>query len=229
VVRLGRAIDEQERMCRLAATGELSATLAHEIKNPLNAIGGAAEYIGKNYQGSLIKEFTSIISSEAKRINQLTATLLSFAKQLPPEREDNDLNRLVKDTIQLLGPEFGEQNVEVQVNLSKEPCLTCFDYNQIKQVLINLLINATDAIGLNGTVKISTVCRDNEARLQVSDNGKGIAPALIKEIFNPFFTTKTRGTGLGLAISRKIALEHNGDLLVESVVGQGSTFTLILR
>ena len=229
VIRLGRAIEEQERMCRLAATGELSATLAHEIKNPLNAIGGAAEYIGKNYQGSLIREFTSIISSEAKRINQLTATLLSFAKQLPPEREDCDLNCLVNDTIQLLNPEFTEQRVTVQVELSPDPCLTFFDSNQIKQVLINLLINAIDAIGPNGTVRISTVCLEHEARLMVSDNGQGIPADLLKEIFNPFFTTKTRGTGLGLAISKKIALEHGGDLLVESVVGRGSTFTLILR
>ncbi len=92
--RLDNALEEQERMCRLAATGELAATLAHEIKNPLNAIGGAAVYIGKNTKGSLVQEFVAIITSEVSRINKLTSTLLSFSKTAESNPQPSDLNKL---------------------------------------------------------------------------------------------------------------------------------------
>jgi signal transduction histidine kinase len=199
LARLDNAIEEQERMCRLAATGELAATLAHEIKNPLNAIGGAATYIGKNTKGSLAQEFVSIITSEVSRINKLTTTLLSFSKTAVPNPE----------------PELAE-----------DLPLANFDYNQIKQVIINLLINAHDAVSGNGEIKVKTWHRKNRTYLAVEDNGSGISPEIIHNIFNPFFTTKTRGTGLGLAISKRIAKEHGGDLTVTSTHGEGSTFTL---
>jgi len=226
--RLDNAIDEQERMCRLAATGELAATLAHEIKNPLNAIGGAATYIGKNTKGSLAKEFVAVITSEVARINKLTTTLLSFSKTATPNPEPNDLNKVVRDSLTLLSKESPDLNVTLKEELAEDLPLTDFDYNQIKQVIINLLINAHDAVGENGIITVKTWQRINKTHLSVEDNGTGISGEIIHNIFNPFFTTKTRGTGLGLAVSKRIAKEHGGDLTVTSTPGEGSTFTLEL-
>lgn len=229
VVKLGQAVDEQERLCRLAATGELAATLAHEIKNPLNAIGGAACYIRKNYQGRLIEEFIKIISDEVSRINKLTTTLLGFAKPLQPETAPCDINKLVQETIFLLDKEAQEQQIHLTARLDDElPVVHC-DSNQIKQILINLIINAFDAIAGAGEVVVTTSRANGRIVITVRDSGTGIDPETIKYVFNPFFTTKTRGTGLGLAISKKIAREHRGDLAVESVQGAGSTFTLTLQ
>ncbi|MBW2501943.1 MAG: HAMP domain-containing protein, partial [Deltaproteobacteria bacterium] len=226
--RLDSAIEEQERMCRLAATGELAATLAHEIKNPLNAIGGAAAYIGKNTKGSLAKEFVSIIISEVSRINKLTTTLLSFSKTAPPVPEPNDLNKLVQDSLSLLSRESPDLQASVKTELAENLPLADFDFNQIKQVLINLLINAQDAVAKNGEITVKTWQQGKRVYLAVIDNGCGISPEIIHNIFNPFFTTKTRGTGLGLAVSKRIAKEHGGDLTVKSTPGEGSTFTLEL-
>jgi signal transduction histidine kinase len=229
VLKLGHAVDEQERLCRLAATGELAATLAHEIKNPLNAIGGAAVYIKKNYEGSLIEEFTGIISAEVSRIDKLTGTLLGFTKPMAPEMTSNDLNEIVLSTIALLSEEAKAHGIKLQTTLAdKLPPVNC-DINQIKQILINLIINAFDAIDSNGKISISTTVERGEITIAVEDNGTGITPEKVKHVFNPFYTTKTRGTGLGLAISKKIAREHHGDLVLESIEGKGSTFTLILQ
>lgn len=229
IVNLRQAIDEQERLVRLASTGELAATLAHEIKNPLNAIGGAASYIGKNYKGSLIEEFVKVISDEAVRINKLTSTLLKFAGPVQPEPASNDINHLVEETLALLTQESKDHGVILEKHLARElPRVHC-DYNQIKQVLINLLINSFDAVHTGGTVTVETKSNNGNILVSVEDNGKGISEEDLKQIFNPFFTTKTRGTGLGLAISKKIAKEHDGDLLVRSRAGKGSIFTLVLR
>jgi signal transduction histidine kinase len=226
--RLENAVAEQERMCRLAATGELAATLAHEIKNPLNAIGGAATYIGKNTKGSLAKEFVSIITSEVSRIDKLTTTLLSFSKSAAPNPEPNDLNKLVRESLALLSKESPDMQVRLKEELAEDlPQVNC-DYNQIKQVIINLLINALDAVSEQGEIRVKTWQKKSKTYLAVEDNGSGILPEIIHNIFNPFFTTKTRGTGLGLAISKKIAKEHGGDLTVKSTPGEGSTFTLEL-
>ena len=227
--RLDNAIEEQERMCRLAATGELAATLAHEIKNPLNAIGGAASYLGKNIKGSLAKEFVSVITSEVSRINKLTSTLLSFSKTAAPDPTPTDLNRLAKEALYLLSKESPDLQVSLVENLDPDLPLVDCDYNQIKQVVINLLINALDAVGEHGVIKVKTGRTKNRVYLAVEDNGTGIPPEIIHNIFNPFFSTKTRGTGLGLAISKKIAREHDGNLTVQSKPGKGSIFTLVLN
>jgi signal transduction histidine kinase len=228
VVKLRQSISEQDRLSRLAATGELSATLAHEIKNPLNAISVAATYLRENYRGKLINEFIKIIQSEATRINKLTTNLLNFAKPQNPEPATSDINELVKETALLLKQEAMENNVEIDINKDTDISPFNFDYNQIKQVLLNLVINAFDAVESGGKITIQTTTSNGKVLLVVEDNGKGISGEDLKNIFNPFFTTKTRGTGLGLAISKKIAKEHGGDLQIENKPSKGSRFTLKL-
>ncbi len=228
VVKLRESMSEQDRLTRLAATGEFSATLAHEIRNPLNAINVAADYIKDNYRSKLLKEFIEIIQIESLRINQLTTSLLTFAKPVKPEHENADINKLVNEIISLLREEAKDQTVEIQFETSDNIPLFKFDFNQIKQVLLNLIINSFDAIEKNGRIQIQTAASNGNVLLSVEDNGRGIPEEVIKNVFNPFFTTKTRGSGLGLAISKKIAREHGGDLLIENLPSHGSKFTLIL-
>lgn len=228
VVKLSCAVEEQERLCRLAATGELAATLAHEIKNPLNAISGASNYIGKNYNGILISEFTRIISDEVARIDKLTGALLGFARPIHLEKARNDINQLIREIGVLLDQEARDRNITLQFKLVGNFLITVCDGSQIKQVLINLIINAFDAMKGNGTVTVTSGGVNGMIMVAVCDNGPGISSENIKKIFNPFFTTKTRGTGLGLAISQKIARWHGGDLVVKSTPGEGCTFTLML-
>ncbi len=135
---------------------------------------------------------------------------------------------MVQDALTLLSRENSDFGVTVIEKLAADLPQLDFDYNQIKQVIINLLINAHDAVSQNGLIKVKTWYKANRAYLSVEDNGSGISPEIIDHIFNPFFTTKTRGTGLGLAISKRIAKEHGGDLTVSSTEGKGSTFTLEL-
>ncbi|UCE94831.1 MAG: HAMP domain-containing protein, partial [Flavobacteriaceae bacterium] len=228
VTKLSSAVEEQERLCRLAATGELAATLAHEIKNPLNAISGAANYIGKNYDGVLISEFTDIISDEVSRINKLTGTLLGFARPMHLEKTSVDMNKLISEIGTLMDQEAEERDIRLEFKLIEDiPEIVC-DSNQIKQILFNLIINAFDATDQKGTVRVASGFNGETFFVEVTDNGSGIPIENIKNVFNPFFTTKTRGTGLGLAISQKIARWHGGDLVVKSNPGKGCTFTLTL-
>jgi len=190
-----------------------------------SSISGAAVYIDKNHDGILIKEFIKIITDEVSRIDKLTGTLLGFAKPIYPEIEPNDIATLIHETVLLLDKEAQEQGIALEEQLSDDlPNVLC-DYNQIKQVLINLIINGFDAIDSSGTITITAKQSDDTVTILVSDDGAGISPENMKNIFNPFFTTKTRGTGLGLAISQKIARGQNGELRVDSTVGEGTTFT----
>jgi signal transduction histidine kinase len=228
VVKLRESFSERERLTRLAATGEIAATLAHEIQNPLNAIGGAASYIGKNFKGDLIREFVKIIYDEVMRINNLSTTLLNFSKPLPHDPKPADINALASETVTLLEQESAEQGLTVDMELHEHMPDVSVDANQIKQVLINLMLNAFDAVEGGGHITVRTGLQNGNVLLSVEDNGKGIEEAGREDIFNPFFTTKTRGTGLGLAISKKIAKEHGGDISVRSASGKGSVFTVEL-
>ncbi len=228
VDRLNVLMKEQDRLSRLAATGQLAATLAHEIKNPLNAITGAVSYLKENFQGELLREFLEIIAQEVKRINKLTTSLLSFSRPVKLQPQWTDLNNTVRETVELMKREAEQNGVNLNLELDRTmPPVFC-DPSQVKQVIINIILNAIDATNGKGEVTVKTEANSKEAVITVSDNGSGIPPEVLPEIFNPFFTTKTRGTGLGLAISKSIIKEHGGDITVESSMGHGSTFRITL-
>ncbi|KKL68818.1 hypothetical protein LCGC14_2121180, partial [marine sediment metagenome] len=214
LAKLEDSFSERDRLSRLAATGELASTLAHEIKNPLNAISGAAVYIRNNFKGDLIKEFVNVIDEEVSRMNKLSMNLLTFAKPLPFNPVNTDINKLVLATADFLGFECEGKDLAILTDLEKEIPEISLDHDQIRQVLINILINSFDAVGHDGEVMIKTSSENGNVAISVHDNGKGIDSAEMAKIFNPFFTTKTRGTGLGLAISKKIMKGHGGDLTV---------------
>ncbi len=225
---LEQSMEEKLRLGRLAATGELAATLAHEIRNPLNAINGAADYLSKNVKGSLITEFLGIIREEVSRINRLTTSLLNFAKPVVPHPSKTDINELIRETVRLVSPEYHDKGVSLVTSLDGSLPPVSVDPSQIKQVLINLLINGLAASAKGKSVTVATGREDGDFLISVVDAGDGISPNDLGNIFKPFFTTKTAGTGLGLAITEKIVREHGGDIAVASAEGQGSTFTIRL-
>ena len=222
------SIKEQERLSRLAAMGELAARLAHEIRNPLNAIEGAASYISKNYKGELLYEFLHIIREEVSRINILTTSLLSFAKPVLPQSSLSDINEVVNETVNLINQEFMDKEIMLDVYLNRDIHNTMFDRNQIKQVIINLLLNALEVSEKGHKVEVTSERSDGLIVVSVKDSGKGISEKEMENIFKPFYTTKTKGTGLGLAIAEKILKEHGGEIRVESTNGRGSKFSLYL-
>ncbi|MEW6571617.1 MAG: ATP-binding protein [Nitrospirota bacterium] len=219
---------EQVRLSRLATTGELSAKLAHEIKNPLNAIQGAASYISKNFEGALISEFTKIITEEVSRINGLIINLLTFAKPTIPQMSYFDMNGIIKGTIELVTKMYSNKGVRLDTSLDTSIPEILVDQHLIRQVLLNLLINALDATEKGGRVRVSAEAVDGNIKVCVVDSGKGIKEEDINQIFDPFFTKKTDGTGLGLSIAENILKEHGGKIAVESFENKGSTFCFFL-
>lgn len=226
--KLEEANQENCRLERLSALGQMAATVAHEVKNPLNAIQGAASYLRKNFHGELLTEFLGIIEEEVTRLNEITTGFLGFSKPAPLNSSIAEINGVIKSTIELIRQEAIERNVEVVVDLDNRMPPFSFDYAQIKQALLNLFVNSLDATQPGGTLIVSTEAVDSTANITVKDTGAGIKKEDLGKIFKPFFTTKTRGSGLGLAIAERIVKEHNGYISVESEEGRGSTFRIAL-
>ena len=219
---------DKARMERLSALGEMATTVAHETKNPLNSIRLATSYLKKNFQGEILSEFLSIIEEEVMRLNEITSDFLGFSKPAPLKMRTTDINALVKSTVELIRQEATDRNIEVIILTDEHvPPVQC-DFSRMKQALLNLLLNAIDASNAGNTIIITTEAAGARMTLSVQDTGRGIPPEEIENIFKPFYTTKTRGSGLGLAIVDRIVKEHRGEIAVESIVGKGTKFTIVL-
>jgi len=228
LIELEKVNTEKSRMERLSALGEMATTVAHETKNPLNSIRLATSYLKKNFQGEILSEFLSIIEEEVMRLNEITSDFLGFSKPAPLKLKPADINAIVKSTVELVRQEATDRNIEVIILTDEHvPPVAC-DLSRIKQVVLNLLLNAIDASAAGDSITIVTENAGARMRLSVQDTGRGIPPEEIENIFKPFYTTKTRGSGLGLAIVDRIVKEHKGEIAVESAVDKGTKFTLTL-
>ncbi|HTZ18536.1 MAG TPA: ATP-binding protein [Dissulfurispiraceae bacterium] len=235
VIRLRESLDELEksnrekaRLERLSAIGEMSMTVAHEIKNPLNAIRGAVSYLKDNFEGEVLTEFLSIIEQETKRLNEIVTEYLLFSKPTPLKLRTADLNQAIADIVSLVRQEATENNIEMVTNLDESIKPFSFDLQQIKQALLNILVNALDASRPGDTIKTATVSREGHVDVIIEDTGKGIGDDILPEIFKPFYTTKTRGSGLGLACVERIVRDHRGEVSVYSMPGKGTRFIVSL-
>lgn len=217
---------EKAKLERLSALGEMATTVAHETKNPLNAIRIATSYLKKNFKGEILSEFLSIIEEEVKRLNDISSNFLGFSRPAPLKLKVCDINAIIKPTVELIRQEATERNIEV-VLLTDEnlPPVEC-DLSRIKQAMLNLLVNAMDVSREGNTITVTTERENSHIRISVGDTGHGISKEDVEKIFKPFYTTKTRGSGLGLAIVDRIVKEHNGEVEIDSVPGRGTTFTI---
>jgi PAS domain S-box-containing protein len=217
---------------KLAAIGELASGVAHEINNPLFAILGLTEFLLKEAEaGSRAHQRLELIQQTGLEIKEIVRALLDFARENAEERHVVPIDDVVRSTVDLVRRTNAHKGVELIERYDGDGALVHASANQLKQVLLNLIANARQAMPLGGTVRVE-VRRDGGSHVvaSVADDGPGIDPAALTRIFEPFFTTKrqTGGTGLGLSVSLGIAESHGGTLTASSLVGTGSTFTLRL-
>lgn len=230
-----RSLSEAEaavrRSERLAALGQLSAGLAHELRNPLGTIKASAEVLVKTVPSNdeVAREMAGFISSEVDRTNVLVTRFLEFARPLKLRMAVTGIDETIDRSIAQL--ERGSPRLEIAIykNYSPEIAPFLIDADLMERVFYNLLLNAAQATAPGGQVTVKTRVVDSSVEIAVIDRGCGIDPKHVESIFNPFFTTKPEGIGLGLAIVSKIVDEHGGKITVESALGKGSVFRVYLR
>ncbi|NPA53887.1 MAG: two-component sensor histidine kinase [Aquificae bacterium] len=232
--KLEKAHKERETLNCMATMGEMSAKIAHEVKNALYAIGNAANYLRHNIDNELVREFSGIIKNEVNRLNELTVSFLNFSKLIEPKFEKGNLNKEVKHSVELLKEDFEDEGIKVVYDFDENIPEFEFDKNLIRQVIFNLVLNSLDALKEKNVkekyIKISTryIKKKNDkiVLLFVEDNGIGIKEEHKEKIFKPFFTTKQKGTGLGLPMVYKIIYSHNGIINMQSRYGEGTRFDI---
>ena len=246
-------VDQNEK---LKAVATLASGLAHEIKNPLTTLKAFSEHVPlKKDDPEFMQRYEKIVPQEIERINTLLQELLAFAKPSTPQRQSVNPNEIIQNLLALLEHKFKTSNVSVITRLNASTNIAA-DPNQLKQALLNLILNAIDAMPNGGMLTVSTetlsfphassgnlvLAKQLDARLihsgmtkkddtftiTISDTGCGIAPQDLKHIFDPFFTKKEKGTGLGLSITQGIIEKHGGKITVDSKLNQGTTFKITL-
>jgi two-component system sensor histidine kinase HydH len=226
---LRQNIEQLKKTERLTAAGQLSASLAHEIRNPLASISGAAGILARGQASQDSRaECLEILTRESQRLNTLLTNFLVFARPRLPRFQTIEVADLLQSVVSLAQHAATARNIHV--NLSADPQareLEC-DPEQIKQLLLNLLLNAIQATPEAGVVWLRSLREGRHLFLEVCDEGIGIAPDVAERIFEPFFTTKESGTGLGLAIASNIASQHDGVLTCRSNKEQGTVFRVEL-
>ena len=220
---------QMSRAEHLATLGELATGLAHEIRNPLAGIAGVIEIVGRDLPAtSPARAVVKDVRLEISRISRTLTDLLETARPRRPEVRRSNLNTTVEHAVMLARQQVLSRPIKIELQKAPDLPEVEHDSDQVHQVLLNLLLNAVQAMEKTGTVKVEIDKRDSFASVVVSDTGRGIAPQNLPNIFRPFYTTKGDGTGLGLSLAHRIVEDHHGRIEVTSVVGKGSTFTVLL-
>ena len=225
------SLDENlQRLDRLANLGTLSAGIAHEIKNGLVPIKTFVELM---VHKSDDRELALSVEREIKRINTLVSQMLRFAAPKPTTFRNVQVHDILDIALRLLQHQFTEKMITVTRDFRAVPGVIRGDEAQLQQVIMNLLLNALEAMGTNGELMISTEIAagdnsDHWLKINIQDTGMGIREENLARVFEPFFTTKKNGTGLGLAISQRVAREHHGKIEAQSEAGKGSIFIISL-
>jgi two-component system NtrC family sensor kinase len=227
---------------RLASLGQLAASVAHEINNPVAGVLNLSMVMQRivTEEGipparvQEVRNYLAQISTETTRVGRIVTDLLSFSRRPSPQRVATDVNNVICQTVSILDHKLKLGNVDLELKLSEQlPKIKC-DSSQIQQVVLNLVMNAGEATHSKGqgkvTVRTTAIDAGNVVEIEVTDNGDGIPKENLSKIYDPFFTTKEegKGVGLGLAVVYGIVESHGGDIEVESVVGRGSVFRVLL-
>jgi len=223
--------DQLAQAEKLSSIGLLSAGIAHEVNTPLAVITAQAQMLLKQMPlGDERRPTLEKIIKASFRASEIVNNLLKFSRVSGSEYTELDLNRLIRETLSLLDPMLRTSRVGLSLQLSQDLPPVYGNYGKLQQVFMNLIMNARDAMPRGGELTLASEAENSHVRVDVADNGVGIAPDHLKKIFDPFFTTKStsRGTGLGLAVTYGIIREHSGEIRVESTLGRGTTFRLEL-
>lgn len=217
-----------ERSERLKATNTLALGLAHEIRNPLTTLKTFAQYLPKKYHDKeFIDQFSELVTGEVERINDIVTKLLNFSKPTTPALENICASKHISDILSLMNNEMLNKHIRLVETTSDSTLEIKADPNQFKQMIWNLTVNAIQAMPHGGDLKILIKRADvRYALIEVADSGIGIPLDKIKNIFDPFYSTKDEGTGLGLAIVHQIVESHGGKIQVESILNRGTTFRI---
>jgi len=220
---------QMSRAEHLATLGELATGLAHEIRNPLAGIAGVIEIVGRDLPSSSpARAVVKDIRLEIAQINRILTDLLETARPRPPEMRMSDLNTTVEHAVMLARQQVLSQPIKIEFQRATGLAEVEHDSDQMHQVLLNLLLNAVQAIEGPGTVTVEIQSEGEVANISVRDTGRGIAPEHLPNIFRPFYTTKGNGTGLGLSLARRIVESHSGKIEVSSEYGSGTQFRIYL-
>ena len=225
---------------RLASLGQLSASVAHEINNPISGVLNLSMLLQRMLKADGVpperveefRKYLGQVTTETARVGRIVSDLLAFSRQSKPQRAPADLNRIVVSTLSLVQHKMKLSNVEVQTQFREDLPTAWCDASQVQQVVLNLMLNAAEATQSKSErrVTVETGLADDMVTLMVSDNGEGIPAENLSKVFDPFFTTKSegKGVGLGLAVSYGIIQAHGGDIEVKSRLGVGTIFTVTL-
>lgn len=228
VKKLQKELREKEN---LALIGEVVSSIAHSLSNPLNIISGNADYLLLNKKsGEPDYEELKTIVDETTRITKSLRGLLNFSRPLTVEKTKTDINVLIDEIIANVKYSSGNKTVNIKKSLDKALPMILIDKAQIEEVITNLVINAIQAFNTNGEITVKTKANSSSIYIEVIDDGPGIPKENLEKIFRPFFSSKGygKGTGLGLSIVKRIIIEHNGSVKVQSQIGKGTTFTIQL-
>jgi len=229
--------DRQEAIVeteKLAAVGRIAAHIAHEIRNPLVTMGGYARRILQLGREAArheqpIRSAASVILKESERLEKVLSNVMDFTRPSPYIQEFNSVNDVIHDTVDLLRNLFQERRIDVRLQLSPDTPLVKSDFNQMKQLMLNLVQNAIDATPPEGVVEIATGADARSVSISVRDSGTGIREDDLGRVFEPFYTTKVTGVGLGLAIVKRIVNDHNGEISVRNLPHGGTEFRVVLN
>jgi signal transduction histidine kinase len=225
--------EQMTRADRLASIGEMAAGIAHEIKNPLAGIAGVIQVLKKDLpSGDQKKAILDEVLSQVERMDKAVRNLLAFARPPEPKMTQVDINQLIDKLLDFLAPQFTKHSIKAERSFEPELPQLTLDPDLFQQALINIALNAIQAMPEGGKFIVETKAikpvEDNAGSIQIvfNDTGRGISLENRSRIFNPFFTTRQQGTGLGLSITQRIVEQHNGEISVTSVPGEGASFTI---
>jgi len=242
--KLGNLEEQLRQYDRLSVIGELTASLAHEVRNPLGSIRGAVEIMQDEIPDNFKKsDFFQILIEETQRLNTVVENYLQYARRQSPEMVKFDIRDTIHNAGILLSRQFARNEHHLDLKIPDEPCMTNGDPNQLWQILINLLLNADQAMPDKGVILVNLSMLDKNIpnkeenqdhkqnvwyKISITDQGIGMTAEQMGKIFKPFFSSKSSGTGLGLAIVKRITDENKWKIDIESEPGSGTTFALIL-